>query len=296
MNDRPGSAGEVDIPVSARIVDSGAHVWPHGLIHPVQKHPSPMAATPEDLVARLDAAQVDAVIISPASVYPNNDYVLAAAAAAPDRIFAIAGVDPRDSAAESTIEAATAGGAKGVRITSGARPLELPRDGAALDRLADLSVAFGLVILWTIELPLAASGLVERVAARAPTTPQILDHLGLPDDAHDLGAIDQVLALAQIPALVTKLSGMYDISDQGYPYQDTWPWVEATVGAFGPGRVVWASDWPLVGDSTPYADQVALVGLLPFLDATARRSVLGTTAMRIWSLPTGHDEPTDLFA
>ena len=37
------------------------------------------------------------------------------------------------------------------------------------------------------------------------------------------------------------------MSRDGYPFRDTWPWVEGVLDAFGPDRTIWASDWPLAG-------------------------------------------------
>jgi L-fuconolactonase len=110
----------------------------------------------------------------------------------------------------------------------------------------------------------------------------VVDHLGRPEDAGDLAGLDRIRALAAAPAVAIKLSGLYAFSRQAYPYRDTWDWVEGAVAAFGPDRTMWGSDWPLATESAPYRDQVALVGLLPFLDDTARRQVMGETARRFW--------------
>jgi predicted TIM-barrel fold metal-dependent hydrolase len=269
------------LPASARIVDTHAHVWPRGVRHPGQQKAPTLAGTPADLLAVMDATGVDAGIVSPAMLaYPDNAYVLGAAGTAPDRIFAVVGIDPRDPAAVRSIPSMAAYGALGVRFNLGATPLTTAQDLEGLDALVDAARDADLVIQWTI--PLSATHLVERAAGRCPDARQVLDHLGLPADAHDLAGLAQVRALAAIPCLNIKLSGLYAISRDGYPYRDVWPWAEGVVTAFGSERTMWASDWPLAGESAPYGDHLALVGLLPFLDADARSAILGGTAIRVW--------------
>jgi L-fuconolactonase len=241
-----------------------------------------MAATPADLVATLDASGVDRAIVTPAMVHPDNGYVLGAAATLPDRISAVAGIDPRSPAAIGAVEDAARDGSLGIRMNLLAIALDAPDTLARLDALIDAAVGSRLVIQWTMRL--TSADLIERTAARAPGARQVMDHLGLPVDARDLGALDRIRALAAIPGLHIKLSAMYALSQTGYPFQDTWSWAEGVVDAFGAERIMWASDWPLSGESASHAEHLAIVGRLPFLDADARRRILGETAEAFWRL------------
>ncbi|MBX3031046.1 MAG: amidohydrolase family protein [Chloroflexi bacterium] len=273
----------VFLPADVRIVDSHVHAWPHGLVHPAQRVQEPMAASPADLLATLDASGVDAVLVSPAMVHPDNGYIQGAAGAVPTRILAVAGVDPRDPSAVAGIPDHAAAGVVAVRVNLGPSPLETEADLAGLDALVDATAAAGLVLQWTMRLPGAA--LIERAAARRPDVPQVFDHLGLPVDARDLGQLARIRDLAGIPTLHIKLSGMYALSQDGYPYRDTWPWAEGVLEAFGASRTMWASDWPLAGESASHAEHLALVGMLPFLDDAARDHLLRRTALSLWGEP-----------
>jgi predicted TIM-barrel fold metal-dependent hydrolase len=268
------------LPEDVRIVDSHVHAWPHGLVHPVQQVQEPMEASPADLLATLDASGVDAVLVSPAMVHPDNGYIQGAAGAVPSRILAVAGVDPRDAAAVAAIPDHAAFGAVAIRVNLGAKPLETDAELAGLDALVDATADAGLAVQWTMRLPSAA--LIERAAARRPEVPQVFDHLGLPVDAHDLTQLARIRDLAGIPELRIKLSGMYALSTDGYPYRDTWAWAEGVLDAFGASRTMWASDWPLAGESASHAQHLALVDLLPFVDATTREHLLRRTALGIW--------------
>ena len=264
------------------IVDTHVHVWPHGLVHSGQIVKTPLAATPADLLATMVGSGVVVTVMSPANIHPANEYTLGAAATVPDRLRAVVGMEPRSDGAPTTLAAHADHGAIGVRITPGSLPLADPDDFARLGALVDVAADRGLVVQWTARLSLTNP--IEFVAARRPAVVQVLDHLGLPENARDLGSLDRIRALAAIPTLTIKLSGMYALSTDGYPYADTWPWAEGVLDAFGPDRTMWASDWPLSGESASHADLVALVDRLPFLDAATRTAILSATARRVWDL------------
>src|SRR5882757_2829166 len=77
------------------VVDSHVHVWPFGLVHSAQRRPEPLHATPVDLLATADESGVDIIVMTPANVYPDNGYVLGAAATAPTWLRAAVGMNPR---------------------------------------------------------------------------------------------------------------------------------------------------------------------------------------------------------
>lgn len=273
----PRSAG---IPDGIDIVDGHVHIWPAGLVHGGQSSAEPLAATGADLVATLDASGVGLALVSAAKVFPHDAYVLGAAEALPGRILPVIGVDPRDRETIPSIGRLAALGAVAVRVNLGATPLDDPAGLDGLDTLADETSAAGLVLQWTMRLP--SAHLIERVATRHPELPQVFDHLGLPVDARDLGQLARMADLAALPAVHVKLSGMYALSTEGFPYEDVWPWIEGVVAAFGPARTLWASDWPLSTESAGHADLIGLVRRLPFLDAAAVEEVLAGTARRLW--------------
>lgn len=270
----------VSLPAGARIVDSHVHAWPPGLVHPAQRVQEPMEASPADLLATLDASGVDAALVSPASIHADNGYIQGVAGAAPTRILAVAGIDPRDPVAVAAIPDHAAFGAVAIRVNLGAGGLEAESELAGLDALVDATADAGLALQWTMRLP--SSPLIERAAARRPELVQVVDHLGLPVDARDLGQLARIRDLACIPELRIKLSGMYALSLDGYPYRDTWAWAEGVLEAFGPERTMWASDWPLAGESASHSQHLALVDLLPFVDAASRDHLLRRTALGIW--------------
>lgn len=267
-------------------MDAHVHVWPRGLVHPAQAKPTPLAASPADLLAAMDAAGIDVAVVSPAAVHPDNGYVLGAVGAVPGRLIAIVGLDPRDARAAARLAEHARHGAAGVRLSQGPRPFELPRDGPALTDLGQAAAALGLVVQWTIPLPLVE--LLPFVAARAPGVAQVLDHLGLPPDPSALRELDRIRAVAAAERTYVKLSGLYAFSREAYPFRDTWGWVDGVLDAFGPTRTMWASDWPLATRAASLTAWRALPEQLPMLHQAALPQVLGSTAAALFGLAPAH--------
>jgi predicted TIM-barrel fold metal-dependent hydrolase len=270
---------------TAPIVDSHVHVWPFGLVHSGQRVKQPLHATPADLLRTADASGVDVIVITPASVYPDNGYHLGAAATAPSRLRVTVGLDPRWPNAVEQLRVHKSAGALGVRIIPGSLPIEGPDDEAALAALTDEAAELGLLVQWTA--PLNLTNGIDLVARRHPETVQILDHLGLPPDSSNLADLARIRELARIPRLHVKLSGLPALSRQEYPFRDAWSWAEGVVDAFGPERTMWASDWPMSGESASHRQLLDLVDEFPFLDDAARRAVRSTTPSRVWGLTGG---------
>ena len=83
--------------------------------------------------------------------------------------------------------------------------------------------------------------------------------------------------------MFVKVSHLWSLSREPYPYRDTHEQVKRVYDAFGPRRVMWGSDWPLVEKYCGYARALALYrDEIGFFTAEDRRWVLGGTALRLW--------------
>jgi L-fuconolactonase len=107
---------------------------------------------------------------------------------------------------------------------------------------------------------------VEMVRA-CPDTAFVLDHLGKPDVK--AGLLDpwreHLSALAALPNVVCKLSGLVTEADhQRWTPEDLAPYVSHAVAAFGPERILFGSDWPVVTHAASYPQWVeTLHALVP---------------------------------
>ena len=94
------------------------------------------------------------------------------------------------------------------------------------------------------QLPVAC-----ELAKACENTKLILNHCGVPDIAGD--GLDpwrqDIKALAQIPNVICKLSGLMAYCAPGTSSLETIePYVDHALNCFGPNRIVWGSDWPVV--------------------------------------------------
>ena len=88
---------------------------------------------------------------------------------------------------------------------------------------------------------------VARAAADYSGFPVLVDHMGEPQTGTDEEYKD-VLALARLPNVTMKLSGLGHFSKEDEPYLDTKPLVRRVAAAFGPDRLVWSSGSPGIVD------------------------------------------------
>lgn len=154
--------------------------------------------------------------------------------------------------------------------------LSRPAVGAGLDALASADLAFDLVVR-AHQLPLAA-----RVADAHPGVRFVLDHLGGVAETDDVASwTAEVRRLAERPHVVAKLSGLWRIGDGDAVRRI----VDTALEAFGPGRLMYGSDWPLVrlgGDAARWRETVDAT--LAALSEAERDRVMERTAVRAYRL------------
>ena len=143
---------------------------------------------------------------------------------------------------------------------------------------------------WTFDLCVRHAQLPACTAlVRAcPETTFVLDHAGKPYVRG--GVLDpwrqNVAALAGLPNVVCKLSGLVTEADPATWTPDALrPYVEHLLSCFGPGRLLFGSDWPVVKLSADYRRWLdAALELLAPLSAPERTAILSTNSKRIYRL------------
>jgi L-fuconolactonase len=124
-----------------------------------------------------------------------------------------------------------------------------------------------------------------RVIGRHPDLEFVLDHCGKPRLATGEIAIWQrdIALLAQHPNIVCKLSGLVTESASDWQIADLRQAVDHVRGCFGPQRMLWGSDWPVVNLAGGYAKWLAAAEtLLADLSPDERADIFGGNAARIY--------------
>jgi L-fuconolactonase len=131
-------------------------------------------------------------------------------------------------------------------------------------------------------------GAATSLARALPEQPFVLDHIAKPEVA--AARLDPWRAdlrrLAELPHVWCKLSGLVtEARWSGWTPADFRPYLDVVLEAFGPGRLMFGSDWPVCLLAGSYADVVGLArGAIAALSRDEQRAILGGNAMRFYGI------------
>jgi predicted TIM-barrel fold metal-dependent hydrolase len=284
------------------VIDSHAHVFLRDMpLATTRRHAPEFDATLDEYLGLLDAHGIThGVLVQPSFLGTNNDFMLAAMRKLPARLRSVVMLDPATD--EAQLAALDAEGVVGVRLNLVGLPmpdLDTPLWQNFLARLKALD--------WHLELHRGAADLPRLLEPALRTGCRIVvDHFGRPDPAlgaHDPG-LARLLTYADSGRIWVKLSAAYRharcaalTAEQRTPQllqadADTArDCAHQLLSAFGPERLVWASDWPHTQhqELIDYGRSRALLDdWVP--DAAQRRQILGDTAAQLFKIspPTSH--------
>jgi predicted TIM-barrel fold metal-dependent hydrolase len=125
------------------------------------------------------------------------------------------------------------------------------------------------------------------LAERHPNVTMCLDHCGVPlerTDAYFDHWRTQLRDLAQAPNVVVKVSGLA-MRDAAWTAESIRPWVLECIDAFGPSRVVFATNWPVDSLFSDYGDVVrAYRQILAEFSESEQAAMLAGNAERIFRI------------
>lgn len=127
------------------------------------------------------------------------------------------------------------------------------------------------------------------LAQKLPELPLVIDHISKPrikDHAVD-DWLPNFRAAAACPNMFCKLSGMITEADwQRWKSADLRPYVEHALELFGPGRLMFGTDWPVCELAGAYEQVVAALDeALGPLSPSEREQIYGGTAARFYGVP-----------
>lgn len=129
--------------------------------------------------------------------------------------------------------------------------------------------------------------LVPRLAAQHPELCLVVDHAAKPAIAAGRFQpwAEAIRAAASCKTVLCKLSGLVTEAGEGWTAARLRPYVDHVLDCFGPDRLIWGSDWPVLELASTYpAWRDATDQLLSRLSDTERSAVLGDVAMRVYRL------------
>jgi predicted TIM-barrel fold metal-dependent hydrolase len=274
------------------IVDAQAHIWLMNT--PERPWPAdgigqahiPRPFSYYELIARMDEAGVDRLVIIPPSWEGyHNEYAMEAAKKWPHR-FAVMGRlrldDPKSKEALATWKDQP--GMLGVRHTFNRLQSSWLTDGTA-DWFWPAAAKAGIPVM----TPTSGRGPdFLRIVERNPDLVFIIDHMNLSDEVAKQKKIPEAVAecilFAKYPNVQVKMSSVPHKSSEGYPFRDMTDHLHRVFDAFGPRRCFWGTDLTAGIDRFPkftYQQRIThFTEELPFLTESDKDWVMGRAVMR----------------
>ena len=288
------------VPGEAAIVDSHHHVWDLSVrAQPFLESSEELAPLRRtfllpDLEPLAAAAGVSGTVVVQTVTEPGETIELLALAGAGTLVAAVVGwVDLTEAAVVDSM-AALRGLPGGDHLAGIRHPLLTEPDPdwiARIDvRRGLAAVAAGGLVFDLVLQPQLLPAAVDAAAA-IPELTFVLDHLGnVPVQTRiDPGWAAAFTRFAALPNTVCKLSGI--LGDPGSTtgpetgVAHLRPYFDLALACFGPGRLMFGSDWPVCTLTASYAEVVARArALIAQLSESEQGEILGGTASRVYQL------------
>lgn len=256
--------------------------WPPPALAPIYRD-----FLPHDLAPLLLANGIDGtVLVQSLPSSADTRFLLQLAQQAPFVQGVVGWVDLKaPDAAQKIVSLARDGKLKGLRPMlqdiDDERWIDDPALGPAIDAMVQCHLVFDALVL-----PRHLPSLL-AFARRHPALHIVIDHAAKPPIASGGFAewAAELAPLAALPQVCCKLSGMVTEAAPDWTVAHLLPYARFVLGAFGPGRVIWGSDWPVLNLAGDYAGWIdASAALLQGLNVAEQGQVMGLNAVRVYGL------------
>jgi len=267
-----------------RIIDPHVHVWKHDPAFPFAQGANVPArdADPETLLSLMKANGVERTVIIQVIHYRyDNSFLASVLKKYPGTFQGVARVDPLDAGAPDHLSKVTEQGFRGVRISPSGNASGDWFHGALMPPL--WKRCYDLKVPMTVLAPISRMVEVPKLMEPHPELTVVIDHMAdCPVDQP--GELEKLIALKRYPNLFVKISHCWSLSKQSYPWKDAQGLVKRLYDAFGPQRLMWATDWPIIENShAAYAQALTLVrDDMEFLNAEDKSWMLSKSIERVW--------------
>ena len=270
----------------AGYIDAHVHVWtPDTDGYPLaagysKEKMRPPSFTPEELFAHCRPCGVERIVLIQMSFYGfDNTYMLEAIEKHEGVFSGVALVD-RDTEPAKTMLQLFKQGVRGVRVPMDGLPPEKWLQGEGMADMWKCGAEQGMAICPLIDPEYIPA--VDRMCKKYPATPVVIDHfarIGADGEIREAD-VKALCGLAGHENVHVKVSAYYALGKKKAPYLDLGPMIGRLLEAYGPSRLMWASDCPFqVAGGHIYKDSIDLIRRhLDFLTPADRQWLLGKTA------------------
>jgi L-fuconolactonase len=269
------------------LIDSHVHVWKHDPAFPFAQgaHPPAEDASAEMLLDLMRANDVSRTVLIQVIHYRwDNSYLADVLKRYPRYFHGVCRVNPEDPRAPDQLSRLTEQqGFHGVRLSPAATAdgdwIRGPLMPPLWRQCAHLKIPM------TILTPVTRLPDLVPLIEQNPELVVVIDHMAdSPLDHPD--KLELLTALARYPKVFVKISHMWSLSKQPYPYPDAAAQVKRLYTGFGSKRLMWGTDWPICLKDLSYQKAVDLFrDRLSFLPPEDREQILYSTVQTVWPFP-----------
>jgi len=269
------------------MIDTHVHIWSDDIQnYPWQQTlshvPIPTeSATIEEFVLSMENAGVEgAVLVQPSTYGWDNNYLCDSIKKYPGKFAGICLVNPKNkNSADDLYYWCEKRGCSGLRINLvGFQETDflLEAESKRLwDKIADINA------IVSFQMSPKHAQIINEIAKARPEITFIVDQVTA--EVHrkpELGGF--VKLLSERSNLFFKVNSVGQNSRQKYPFQDLWPFFKRVFDDFGPGRVLYGSDFPHTLKTCSYREATAWISELPFISADSINLVTTENAKNLW--------------
>jgi L-fuconolactonase len=266
------------------LIDSHVHVFKHDSEFPFAEgaQPPAMDASAETLLELMKVNGVARTVLIQVIHYRwDNSYLASVLKRYPGMFAGVSRVNPADTDAPDTLSRLTEEqGFRGVRLSPAATAdgdwIRGPLMAPLWWRCNQLKVPM------TLLTPVTRLRDIMPLLEQNPELTVVIDHMAdSPLDQPE--KLNLLLDLARYPKVFVKISHMWSLSKQAYPYPDAAVQVRRLYERFGAARLMWATDWPVSLKELPYEKAVALFrDHMEFMSRADHEQILYKTVQRVW--------------
>lgn len=271
-------------------IDAHSHVWTPDTEHyPLapgfrRANMEPPSFTAEELWAQAKPVGVNRVVLIQMSFYGHdNSYMLDCMKKYPGAFSGVAVIDQNQPRPDEEMVKLKKHGVRGFRIYPQNQPFDRWLDNSGLQSMFACGGRERLAMCCLIDTN--ALPALNKACQKFPETPVVIDHLcrigvsgKVPPEE-----VKSLCDMAQYKNVTVKISAFYALGAKKPPYHDLSPMIRQVYDAYGPDRLMWATDCPYQVVDHTYRQSIELIQQgLDFLTADDKEWLLRKTAEKVF--------------